>query len=1407
MNREDGNFSPKRRKLDFNPLRSDDRYSSLPTRTNNASRSHSRAINSTNSRASTPRGQSSYAATPRQQEFDGPEPLVSQEDQLALDRDWYGGDETGGHTFGDDSHNPFGSYDTSWVEQQQREAQMVEKKTGRHMNARQLQRQKDNDAWETNRMLTSGVAQRRGLGDDFDDDNEGTRVHLLVHDLKPPFLDGRTVFTKQLEPVPAIRDYQSDMAVFSRKGSRVVKERRQQRERQRQAQDATNMAGTTLGNLMGVKEDEGDSALPIAAEDDEAKSNNNKFSEHMKKNDGASNFSQSKTLKEQREFLPAFAVREDLLRVIRDNQVVIVVGETGSGKTTQLTQFLYEDGYGKMGMIGCTQPRRVAAMSVAKRVAEEMEVKLGSTVGYAIRFEDCTSKDTVIKYMTDGVLLRESLNERDLDRYSCVIMDEAHERALNTDVLLGLFNKILQRRRDLKLIVTSATMNSKRFSDFFGGAPEFIIPGRTFPVDIMFHRSPVEDYVDQAVQQILSIHVSMGAGDILVFMTGQEDIDILPIYSQMPADLQAKIFDRAPPGVRKCIVATNIAETSLTVDGIMYVVDAGYSKLKVYNPRMGMDTLQITPISQANAGQRAGRAGRTGPGKAFRLFTEKAFNDELYIQTIPEIQRTNLSNTVLLLKSLGVRDLLDFDFMDPPPQDTITTSMFDLWALGALDNLGELTDLGGKMNAFPMDPSLAKLLIMSEEYGCSEEMVTIVSMLSVPNVFYRPRERQEESDAAREKFFVPESDHLTYLHVYSQWKSNGYSDGWCTHHFLHPKSLRRAKEIRDQLLDIMKMQKMQMISCGTDWDIIRKCICSGYYHQAAKVKGIGEYINLRTSVTVQLHPTSALYGLGFLPDYVVYHELILTSKEYMSTVTSVDPHWLAELGGVFYSVKEKGYSAREKRITETEFNRKIEIEAKMAEDKRRQEEQQRLEEERSIKKPVAEKAKKIITSGAVKKPDLCHLWIQWVYKYNFNPKLLHESQDGTFLAAHLEINLAFQHLAMFLPHKPYLLIISVTAPSCDAQLRHVKSDTMDSTSPVADAQQPVVFRGKKRKTYRQRTSAEDEASIGTIDPVLDAPNATHTQALTPDPIATSTNEHRDEVLPVSEALRLRNARKSRLRGVAFGVDNNMKTGGVEEGDDELSLMIREEEKKAIEQSIMAANKRFAPQTGLSGEIVNKHMEEYIEAELAKRHSMASDPRRHQLSSQSGGGTAPATDKGEDKHTALTGKLFEVDLGDEVRSRNEALTDRARRKLQGLAVDDEEHAERPKKVRLGRDGKPWRPRNRRDSDAIKRDQLVEEILRENRLDVYETPTPPPGVNAGEEDEGEGAADDRIAEEFRREFLDAMAERQRRKKPVGPPTKPGAKKEEEGLKGPKLGGSRNTRAAYRDLLLQKEKEGKK
>ncbi|EON62114.1 adenosinetriphosphatase [Coniosporium apollinis CBS 100218] len=968
--------SPKRRKLDSDNF-------SVPSRPFTPKPS--------NSRAQTPRP-SRPALLSRPNGTEKPEAEVTEEDALALDRDWYGGEEYG-HTFGDETHNPFGDGDSTWQEQQ-REAALVEKKLGKRINARAAQRQKDNDAWETNRMLTSGVAQRRDLDTGFDDDDESTRVHLLVHELRPPFLDGRQIFTKQLDPVPAVRDPQSDMAVFARKGSKLVKERRQQRERQKQAHEATNIAGTALGNLMGVKDSDADSAAPLPGEEEQQlRKRGNRFAGSLKQSEGQSAFSRSKTLEEQRKYLPAFAVREKLLEVIRNNQVTIVVGQTGSGKTTQLTQFLYEDGFAKAGMIGCTQPRRIAAMSVAKRVSEEMSTKLGGLVGYAIRFEDCTSEETAIKYMTDGVLLRESLVEPDLDKYSCIIMDEAHERGLNTDILMGLFKKLLPRRRDLRLIVTSATMNAERFSRFYGGAPEFFIPGRTFPVDIQFSRSPCEDYVDSAVRQVLAIHVSQSAGDILVFMTGQEDIDvtcevieerlkllndppkllILPVYSQLPADLQAKVFESAPPGVRKVIVATNIAETSLTVDGIMYVVDAGFSKLNVYNPRMKIDTLQVTPISQANASQRAGRAGRTGPGKCFHLYTERAFRDEFYIQTIPEIQRANLANIVLLLKSLGVKDLLDFDFMDPPPQDSIVTSLFDLWALGAIDNIGGLTALGRAMTAFPMDPSLGKIIITSVDYGCSEEILTIAAVLSAPPVFYRPMERQEEADTAKEKFSVSESDHLTLLNVYNMWKMYGYSDAWCTTHFLHAKALHRARDVRDQLVDIMKKHKMALTSCGTDWDIIRKCICSGYYHQAAKRKGLGEYINLRTSVTVQLHPTSALYGSPDIPDYVIYHELVQTSKEFMRNVTAVDPHWLAELGGVFYSVKEKGYSARDKRVTETEFNRKAELEAKMAEDKEREAQRVAREQEgpkSAVKRPLTSAVHKVASKGAVRRPTM-----------------------------------------------------------------------------------------------------------------------------------------------------------------------------------------------------------------------------------------------------------------------------------------------------------------------------------------------------------------------------------------------------------------------------------------------------
>ncbi|XP_072321945.1 pre-mRNA-splicing factor ATP-dependent RNA helicase PRP16 isoform X1 [Eucyclogobius newberryi] len=880
-----------------------------------------------------------------------------EEDQKQADRDWYMMDE--GY---DEFHNPFTSTSDDYVKKRE---QILQKQTQKRISAQKRQINEDNERWETNRMLTSGVVQRLEVDEDFEEDN-AAKVHLQVHNLVPPFLDGRIVFTKQPEPVIPVRDPTSDMAIISRKGSQLVRKHREQKERKKAQHKHWELAGTKLGDIMGIKKtEEEESGAKVIGEDGKVDYRaEQKFAEHMKeKSQASSEFAIKKTILEQRQYLPIFAVRQQLLNIIRDNSIVIVVGETGSGKTTQLTQYLHEDGYTSYGMVGCTQPRRVAAMSVAKRVSEEIGTNLGDEVGYAIRFEDCTSEQTVIKYMTDGILLRESLRESDLDHYSAVIMDEAHERSLNTDVLFGLLREVVSRRTDLKLIVTSATMDSDKFAAFFGNVPIFHIPGRTFPVDILFSKTPQEDYVEAAVKQALQIHLSGLIGDILIFMPGQEDIEVtsdqiverlgdldnapalavLPIYSQLPSDLQAKIFQKAPDGVRKCIVATNIAETSLTVDGIMFVIDAGYCKLKVFNPRIGMDALQVYPISQANANQRAGRAGRTGPGQCYRLYTQSAYKNEMLTITIPEIQRTNLANVVLLLKSLGVQDLLLFHFMDPPPEDNMLNSMYQLWILGALDNTGGLTPTGRLMVEFPLDPALSKMLIVSCDMGCSADILIIVSMLSVPAIFYRPKGREEESDQVREKFAVPESDHLTYLNVYTQWKNNNYSSIWCNDHFIHTKAMRKVREVRSQLKDIMVQQRMNLASSGSDWDVIRKCICAAYFHQAAKLKGIGEYVNVRTGMPCHLHPTSSLFGMGYTPDYIIYHELVMTTKEYMQCVTAVDGEWLAELGPMFYSIKHAGKSRQENRRRAKEEITNMEEEMAMAQEQMqaRREEQER----------------------------------------------------------------------------------------------------------------------------------------------------------------------------------------------------------------------------------------------------------------------------------------------------------------------------------------------------------------------------------------------------------------------------------------------------------------------------------
>ena len=572
-------------------------------------------------------------------------------------------------------------------------------------------------------------------------------------------------------------------------------------------------------------------------------------------------------------------------------------------------------------MVGCTQPRRVAAMSVAKRVAEEVGCRLGTEVGYTIRFEDCTSQQTKIKYMTDGMLLRECLVDPKMYRYSVIILDEAHERTVATDVLFGLLKKACKDRPDLKLIVTSATLDAERFSSYFFDCPILTIPGRTYPVEILYSKEPESDYLDSALMTTIQIHLSEPAGDILVFLTGQEEIDtaceilyermkslgptvpeliILPVYSALPSEMQSKIFEPTPPGSRKVVLATNIAETSITIDGIFYVIDPGFVKQNSYDAKLGMDSLIVVPISQAQARQRSGRAGRTGPGKAYRLYTESAYRTEMLPTSVPEIQRMNLANTVLTLKAMGINDLLHFDFMDPPPVAVLITALERLYHLGALDNEGLLTRIGRKMADFPLEPNLAKMLMYAVENNCAEEILTIVAMLTAQNIFFRPKNKQDQADQMKNKFHQPEGDHLTLLEVYNAWAQNQFSSGWCQENFIQLRSMRRAQDIKKQLQGIMERYKQKVTSCGNDYDLVRKAICAGYFRNTVKKDATEGYKTLVEGTPVNIHPSSALFGKK--PEWVIYHELVLTSKEYMREIIAIDPKWLIETAPNFFKV-------------------------------------------------------------------------------------------------------------------------------------------------------------------------------------------------------------------------------------------------------------------------------------------------------------------------------------------------------------------------------------------------------------------------------------------------------------------------------------------------------------------------
>ncbi|TKA30375.1 hypothetical protein B0A50_02602 [Salinomyces thailandicus] len=647
----------------------------------------------------------------------------------------------------------------------------------------------------------------------------------------------------------------------------------------------------------------------------------------------------AKTMEEKRKTLPVYQYRETFLQAVNDFQILIIVGETGSGKTTQLPQFLYEAGYCKEGQkVGCTQPRRVAAMSVAARVADEVGVKLGNEVGYAIRFEDATTDKTVLKYMTDGMLLREFLTEPDLGGYSALMIDEAHERTLHTDILFGLVKDIARGRPDLKLLISSATLDAQKFSQFFDDAPILNIPGRTFDVEMNYSMQPEANYLSAAITTVFQIHLSQPMpGDILVFLTGQDEIEqaeqslqetarklggaapelmICPIYANLPTDLQQRIFDPTPPKSRKVVLATNIAETSLTIDNISYVIDPGYVKENRYTPATNMESLVAVPISRASANQRAGRAGRTGPGKCFRLYTKWAYYNDLPESTTPEIQRTNLNSIVLLLKSLGINDLIHFDFMDPPAPDMLIRSLEQLYALGALNDKGHLTKTGRQMAEFPTDPMLAKAVLAADKEACVPEILSIIAMLGEASaLFYRPKDKKLQADAARARFTVKEGgDHLTYLNIYTQWLAADFSLVWARENFLQQRSLSRARDVRDQLLKLCERVEVTATSPndtgGDDGGAagiatpnpILRALTAGFFPNAARLQRSGDsYRTVKNNQTVHLHPSSVLSAEAQArPKWVVYYELVLTSREYMRSCMPLKPEWLGEVAPHYF---------------------------------------------------------------------------------------------------------------------------------------------------------------------------------------------------------------------------------------------------------------------------------------------------------------------------------------------------------------------------------------------------------------------------------------------------------------------------------------------------------------------------
>ncbi|HHF1599579.1 TPA: ATP-dependent RNA helicase HrpA [Haemophilus influenzae] len=620
------------------------------------------------------------------------------------------------------------------------------------------------------------------------------------------------------------------------------------------------------------------------------------------------------------ESLPVSQRKVEIQKLLSEHQVIVVAGETGSGKTTQLPKMCLELGFGNLGMIGHTQPRRIAARSVAARIAEELETELGGLVGYKVRFNDQISDDTQIKLMTDGILLAEIQNDRFLNQYSCLIIDEAHERSLNNDFILGYLKQLLPRRRDLKLIITSATIDVERFSKHFNNAPIIEVSGRTYPVEVRYRPVVEEDDQDQ-LQGILNAVDELqaeGRGNILIFMNGEREIrdtaealqkqnlkhtEILPLFARLSAQEQNKIFH--PSGLNRIVLATNVAETSLTVPGIKYVIDPGTARISRYSYRTKVQRLPIEPISQASANQRKGRCGRVSEGICIRLYSEEDFNSRPEF-TDPEILRTNLASVILQMTALGLDDIEAFPFVDAPDERHIQDGVKLLEELGAFETVqtksGEkrlLTRVGRQLAQLPVDPRLAKMILSAVNFGCVYEMMIIVSALSIQDPRERPQEKQQASDEKHRRFADKKSDFLAFLNLWrylqEQQKESSKNQfrRQCQKDFLNYLRIREWQDIYHQIRLTVREMSLPINSEKAEYQQIHTALLSGLLsHIGLKEAEKQQYLGARNA-HFAIFPNSVLFKKQ--PKWVMAAELVETSKLWGRMVAEIEPEWIEPL--------------------------------------------------------------------------------------------------------------------------------------------------------------------------------------------------------------------------------------------------------------------------------------------------------------------------------------------------------------------------------------------------------------------------------------------------------------------------------------------------------------------------------